>query len=210
MWWLRQELRARLSVIKHEAEGGFVASNGYRARAANARVERFEALAEESAGDESQGVLDGTCTIRHAKGRRSLFFDLTLSVPWRAVTDEGTPDERSLGGKTKLWNIAHHHEFMSWRHENHRNTHEVGPAMDAMAERLAPAMAAYIKFGVQEVIGKLMSNKIDLDMLLASMAPPRKPKPKPKMVGTINYAKWDDIDDSGGSEAEEERIVEVG
>ena len=59
----------------------------------------------DEAGDDLRGMLEGTCTVRVAKGRRSLFMDLTMEVPWRGVLDEGTDRERSLGGKT----YTHHH-----------------------------------------------------------------------------------------------------
>jgi len=104
----------------------------------------------------------------------------------------------------RLWNITHFNEIHEWQHLNNRNTHEVGPATDAIAEMLAPAMAAKLKVGVQEVIGALMFNRIDP----AAFLPPPKPKPSSRAwgKGTVDYSKWDNLDDD---EEEYERFDEI-
>ena len=160
--------------------------------------------------DDSRGVLEGTCVIRRHEGRRSLFFDLTIQVPWCGVTDEGTADERYLGGKTRIWNVTHYNELDEWKHLNSRNTRppEVGPAADAIAMLLAPAICAMLKTKVQEVLGMLMFDRIDPQML----APPPKPA-KPIAAsrawgkGTVDYSKWDHLSDD--DDDDDERLVEV-
>ena len=130
-----------------------------------------------------------------------------LAVPWRAYLDEGTKHAQSLGGMTKLWNVTHFNTKEEWKHLNHRNTHEVGPAMDAAAEHMPLMICAAIKQKVQEVLGMLMYERIDPALLL----PPPKPE-RPKAAsrawgkGTVDYSKFDNIDDS---DEEDERITDV-
>jgi hypothetical protein len=158
MWWMKSALREQLNQIEYTVDAeSWRPSNGYPAQSAVVRVSDFDPTEE---GDDLRGLLEGTCTIRSAKGRRALFLDLVLEVPWRGWIDAGTERERSLGGKTRLWNITHFNELNEWQHLNNRNTHETGPATDAIAERLAPAIAANAKLAVQEVLGALMFNRI--------------------------------------------------
>ena len=127
-----------------------------------------------------------------------------MEVPWRGWLDTGTESERTLGGKTRLWNITHFNELHEWQHLNNRNTNEVGPWTDAIAEMLAPAMAAMLRVGIQEVLHTLMMNRIDP----AHFLPPPKPKPTSRGwgKGTVDYSKWDALSDD---EEDEERIVDV-
>ena len=206
MWWMRQALRERLGREGHAVTADeWRPSNGYPARSACVRVGDFDPPpTSDEAPSDARGLLEGTCTIRAAKGRRALFLDLTIEVPWRCYIDEGTERERSLGGKTRLWNITHFNEVHEWQHLNHRNTHETGPASEAMAERLPPALAARLKVAVQEVLLQLMSSRIDPSEFL----PPPKPKPSSRGwgKGTVDYSKWDALDDS---DDDDERVVEI-
>ena len=79
------------------------------------------------------------------------------------------------------------------------NTNEAGPWTDAIAEQLAPAIAARLKLAVQEVIGGLMMNRIDPK----AFEPPPKPKASSRSWGngTVDYSKWDHLSDD-----DEERI----
>ena len=209
MFWMRQALRQRLNEVEHRvAPAEWRASNGYPCRTAKGAVVRVASFDPDPEGRDSAtlGQLDGTCNIRMAKGRRALFLDMSMEVPWRAYVDEGTEHEQSLGGKTRLWNITHFNELTEWQHLNHRNTHEVGPAMDALAERCAPAMAAMLKVAVHECVNALVLNRIDL----ASLMPPPKPKPASRAwgKGTVDYSKWDNLDDDDDDD-DDERVVEV-
>ena len=175
MWWVKATLRSKIPAVSHEnAEvGGAI------------RVVDF---------DESS--VEGNCTIRSHDGRRSLFFELSLRARWRAVLGEGSGREEVLCGGTKLWGINHFTQMAEWKHLNERETHESrggkdGPAQTAMAQMLAPAIAAKLKLAVQEVVGELMLDRIDPAML-AGPAKPAKPKPKPSVrKGTTDYSKWD-------------------
>lgn len=64
-------------------------------------------------------------------------------------------------------------------------------------------MAAMLRVAVQEVVGLLMFERIDP----AEFAPPTKPKPSSRGwgKGTVDYSKWDALDDDD----EEERIVDI-
>ena len=204
MWWMRAQLREHLVHVEYEmSPERWRPSNGYPARRAAIRVSAFDPV---ESGDGSRGQLEGTCTVRVAKGRRALFLDLSLEVPWRGVTDAGTEREQVLGGKTRLWGITHFNELHEWRHLNHRNTNETGPATDAIAEMLAPAMAAKLKVEVQRVIGSLLADRIDP----AAFLPPPKPKPSSRSWGrgTVDYSKWDALDDDDDEELED-RVAEV-
>ena len=203
MWWMRAQLRESLGHVEYEMSAErWRPSNGYPARRAAIRVSGFDPV---ESGDASRGQLEGTCTVRVAKGRRALFLDLSMEVPWRGVTDAGTEREHVLGGKTRLWGITHFNELHEWRHLNHRNTNETGPATDAIAEMLAPAMAAKLKVEVQRVIGSLLADRIDP----AALLPPPKPKPSSRSWGrgTVDYSKWDALDDD--DEEHEDRVVEL-
>lgn len=218
MWWVRFELRRVLSAVSFERPRGFCASNGFHCRTACVRVTEYDPPSDGSTrhADEAaptRGTLEGTCTIRTHKGRRSLFFDLSVEVPWRGFANEGEADERSLGGKTRLWNITHFNGIDEWRHQSHRNTNELGPWCDAIAEQLAPAIAAKAKVALQEVVGRLMYERIDPSVL----APPSKPaKPKPTSrawgKGTLDYSKFDHIDDEEEDDEEQrvEDLTEIG
>lgn len=208
MWWIRAELRKVLTGVSFDRDEGFRASNGFHCSKASIAVTEFDPPYEGGMVEAAQthGALDGTCTIRTYKGRRSLFFDLQIEVPWRGFTNKGQDDERTLGGKTRLWNITHFNELKEWQHQNHRNTGELGPWTDAIAEMLAPAMAARLKLALQEVVGKLMYDRIDPAMF----EPPPKPE-KPKAAsrawgkGTVDYSKFDNISD----DEDEKRIEDV-
>jgi hypothetical protein len=127
---------------------------------------------------------------------------------------EGTEREEQLGGKTRLWNVNHYTAFHDWKHLHLRSTHaaESGPAQDAISTMLAPAALALIKCKLQEVLGKLMYDKIDPAML----DPPKKPLDPPKMnpkkpqagsrawgKGTVDYSKWDMLDEDGEEDEDE-------
>ena len=209
MWWMRTALKETLKQQEYEIglDSGrelseWRPSNGYPIKQnAIIQVGDFDPI---EGDDGSRGILEGTCTIRTAKGRRALFLDLTVEVPWRGWLDTGTDSERTLGGKTRLWNITHFNELHEWQHLNNRNTNEVGPWTDAIAEMLAPAMAAMLRVGIQEVLHTLMMNRIDP----AHFLPPPKPKPTSRGwgKGTVDYSKWDALSDD---EEDEERIVDV-
>ena len=208
MWFLRANLREFLGACTFERPEGFVASNGFPARDGIIQVVGFDPDPEGGDSASQHGTLEGFCTIRTFKGKRSLFFDIVMEVPWRGWVNVNADDERTLGGKTRLWNIAHHNNLDEWQHLNHRNTDEVGPWTDAIAEQLAPAMAARLKTGVQEVLGRLMFDKIDPKMF---EGPPKPEKPKAASrawgKGTTDYSKWDNLSDE---EEEESRIEEIG
>lgn len=97
MWWFRAELRNTFNNIQFERNEPFVASNGYPVERGVVRVIDFDP--DPDNGDASRGTLEGDCTIRIAQGRRALFFDLRLEVPWEGVANPGTEQEQRLRGK---------------------------------------------------------------------------------------------------------------
>lgn len=121
--------------------------------------------------------IHGNATIRTHGGRRALFFDLDVTVEWRGVVGEGTDKEAALEGGTRMWNISHANKIEEWKHESRRKQHPTGPTQDLIAAQLAPAIAAKLKTGVQQVIGMLMYAKIDRNLL---EKPGAKPEAAPK------------------------------
>lgn len=214
IWFVRQHCARGFKGLQFERKEPFTAPNGYTARHGIIRLSDFDPDPEEGRKRDVFGILEGECTIRYHGGRRALFFDLTLEVPWRAVLGEGTEREEQLGGKTRLWNVNHYTAFHDWKHLHLRSTHaaESGPAQDAISTMLAPAALALIKCKLQEVLGNLMYDKIDPAML----DPPKKPLDPPKMTpkkpqagsrawgkGTVDYSKWDMLDEDGEEDEDE-------
>ena len=210
LWFVRQQCARGFKGLQFERKEPFTAPNGYTARHGVIRLSDFDPDPEVDRKRDVFGILEGECTIRHHGGRRALFFDLTLEVPWRAVLGEGPEREEQLGGKTRLWNVNHYNAFHDWKHLHLRSTHaaESGPAQDAISAMLAPAALALIKCKLQEVLGKLMYDKIDPAML----DPPKKPQAGSRSwgKGTVDYSKWDLLDEDGDEDEDEvQRVTEV-
>ena len=210
LWFVRQQCARGFKGLQFERKEPFTAPNGYTARHGVIRLSDFDPDPEVDRKRDVFGILEGECTIRHHGGRRALFFDLTLEVPWRAVLGEGTEREEQLGGKTRLWNVNHYNAFHDWKHLHLRSTHaaESGPAQDAISAMLAPAALALIKCKLQEVLGKLMYDKIDPAML----DPPKKPQAGSRSwgKGTVDFSKWDLLDEDGDEDEDEvQRVTEV-
>ena len=202
MWWVRRTLREKLPLVRW------------------ASSEELGGCSIGMSDFDADGGVDGTCTVRSAHGRRSLFFDLTVEARWRGVVNEGTAAEEFLCGGTQLWGIVHFADMTEWKHLNRRETAAAlggkdGEAQAQIATQLAPRMAAMLKVKVQEVMGMLMYDKIDPSIL----APPAKqkasrPAPAPSVrKGTVDYSKWDHLSDSEEEEEEGEggqRFVDLG
>ena len=122
MWWFRARLIETMRDTPVEMEvpaSEWKCSNGYPCRdGALVRVTDFDPDPN-GEPDSERGHMEGTCTIRSAKGRRALFLDLIVEVPWRGYIDKGTERERSLGGKTRMWQITHFNEAEDWKHMEH-------------------------------------------------------------------------------------------
>ena len=114
LWFVRQQCARGFKGLQFERKEPFTAPNGYTARHGVIRLSDFDPDPEVDRKRDVFGILEGECTIRHHGGRRALFFDLTLEVPWRAVLGEGTEREEQLGGKTRLWNVNHYNAFHDW------------------------------------------------------------------------------------------------
>lgn len=74
--------------LRYERPDGFPegsVSNGFVSKKAIIRVGAFDPDPTEERRSELHGVLEGHCNIIHTKGRRALFFDLTMEVPLPAT-----------------------------------------------------------------------------------------------------------------------------
>jgi len=62
---------------------------------------------------------------------------------------------------------------------------------------MAVTFAELFKQAVQQVIGELMYNKVDMEQLEEKYGDKRKPKKSQPAVrkGTVDYSKWDDLSD---------------
>ena len=98
--WVRQELVRRLAEVAAEYPNGFSGSNGFRSDHAIIRIDGFDPDHEPDHEPDhnrrrrGHGLLEGHCDVRNAKGRRALFFDLTLEV---RVGDRATTRGRGRG-----------------------------------------------------------------------------------------------------------------
>ena len=74
--------------------------------------------------------------------------------------------------RTQIWNVNHFNELSEWQHLNQRNAgpNDGGPAMDAIAEQLAPAICANLKVVLQEVCACATRLRRPRQMLVASGA----------------------------------------
>ena len=90
MWWLKQEFINQFKGIAAEFTQGIHSSNGFSCKHAIIRVGDFDPHPDDINHDQ-RGLFEGFCTIRTAKGRRSLFFEAVPRAPavgfliWAAV-----------------------------------------------------------------------------------------------------------------------------